>query len=151
MAGLGGAGEEEDEEESAGEAELCWGGSAEAGLAEGEELGCSLNSLPNLRSSSSWDLCWNEGALLLLPSCGLDRLSVRSLAAALRISFTSTGKSGVGPAGLVEVVVVVTVGGVDSKKEEPPRWRSCGAVSDFGTRETAGEDWELGVRRVLVL
>lgn len=103
-AGLGGAGEEEEEEEeSAG-----GGGSAEDGLAEGEELDCSLNSLPNLRSSSSWDLCWTEGALLLFPSCGLDRLSVRSLAAVFRISFTSTGKIGVGPEGLA-VGAAVTV------------------------------------------
>lgn len=80
----------------------------------------TLNSLPNLRSSSSWDLCWTEAAerergttrteqpqlnvrtvltppedggggllpLLLFPSGGPDRLSVRSLAAAFRISFT---------------------------------------------------------------
>lgn len=139
MRGLGGAGEEE-EEESAGEEEPCCGGSAEAGLTEGEELGCSLNSLPNLRSSSSCDLCWNEGALLLVPSCELERLSVRSLAAALRISFTSTGKSGVGPEGLVLVDVVVTVEGEESKKAEPTRWRSWGGASGFGAREAAGED-----------
>lgn len=110
-AGLG----DEEDEDSIGGAGWSGGGSAEAGLDEGDELDCSLNSLPNLRSSSSWDLCCTEEALLLLPSCGLDRLSVRSLAAVLRISFTSMGKRGVGPEGLVVVVAVVTVEGEESR------------------------------------
>lgn len=52
--------------------------------------------------------------MLLFASCGLLRLSLRSLAAELRISFTSTGKRGVGPEGLV-VVAVVTEEGEESK------------------------------------
>lgn len=115
-------------------------------------MGCSLNSLPNLRSSSSsWDLCWTKGALLLFAS---DKLSVRSFAAVLRISFTSTGKSGVGPEGLVVVVAVATVEEKEeeeSKKVGPTRGRSWEEASGFGARETAGEDWEFGVRRFLVL
>lgn len=61
-------------------------------------LGCSLNSLPNFRSSSICDRCCAEGAALLLASSmpkGLSR--GLSFPAALRISFTSTGKRGAGP------------------------------------------------------
>lgn len=61
-------------------------------------LGCSLNSLPNFRSSSICERCCAEGAALLFASSVLDGLSRGlSFPAALRISFTSTGKRGAGP------------------------------------------------------
>lgn len=39
----------------------------------------------------------------------------------------------------------------ESKKAGLTRGRSWGGASGFGARETAGEDWELGVRRFLLL